>query len=130
MGDFAHPPARVPARIEFASADPQYSVYGWQVTTRRKVREFSYLRGAWAGGFELEGSGSAAVRTPRSFRSGHSYTITIRSANATNKLTERADRSGRLTITVPLGPSNTVQEYPLDGPATGTKVFSTTVTIR
>ena len=130
MSDFAHPPAAVPARIEFASADPQYSVYGWQVTTRRKVREFSYLRGAWAGGFDLEGSGSAVVRTPGSFKRGHRYSVTITSASATNRVIERADRSGQLIITVPLGRSNTVQEYPLDGPTIGTTVFSTTVTIR
>ena len=130
MSDFAHPEARVPSRIEFMSADPQYSVYGWQVTTHRKVREFSTLSRAWAGGFELQGSGSATVRTPAVYRHGRRYTITIRSGSGVSKRSERADRSGRLTASVPLGPSNTVQEYPLDGPPIGTSIYATSVTIR
>jgi hypothetical protein len=41
----------------------------------------------------------------------------------------RADGTGRLTIPVPLGPSDTVQEYPLDGPRLGTTVYTTHVAI-
>ena len=42
---------------------------------------------------------------------------------------ETAGHDRRLMIQVPLGPSNTVQEYPLDGPSTATKVYTTMVTI-
>jgi len=42
----------------------------------------------------------------------------------------RSDRHGRLTIQVPLGPSNTVQEYPGGGPALGTTIYTTRVTVR
>ena len=36
---------------------------------------------------------------------------------------------GYEVIAVSLGPSNAVQEYPLDGPPVGTKIYSTTVSI-
>jgi S-formylglutathione hydrolase FrmB len=36
----------LPTRVDYMSADPRYSVYGWRVTMHRKVREFSYLRRA------------------------------------------------------------------------------------
>jgi hypothetical protein len=43
--------------------------------------------------------------------------------------TEQASSGGSLTIDVPLGPSNTVQEYPLDLAPIGTSVYTTHVTI-
>lgn len=129
MNAFANP-VKSPPKVGYTSADPQYGVYGWQVSTHRAVREFSSLRDAWARGFELQGSGSATVVTPAAFTRGHAYTVTLRSRGGVTSITVRAGRSRRLTITVPLGPSNTVQEYPLDGPALGTKVYTTTVTIR
>jgi S-formylglutathione hydrolase FrmB len=125
MTDFAHaPPA--PARVTYMSADATYSAFGWQVVTRRLVREFSILADAGTTGFTLKGSGSAIVSTPPVYRPRARYKVTFASG-ATQ--TERADRSGRLQIAVTLGPSNTVQEYPLDGPPLGTTVYSKHVAI-
>jgi hypothetical protein len=107
------------------SADAQYGVYGWTVSVNRSVREFSTLRDAWSGGFQLQGSGSATVVTPAVFKRGRSYRVTVGS----RVMSLRADGSRRLRISVPLGPSNKVQEYPLDGPPVATKVYTTTVTI-
>ncbi len=87
--------------------------------------EFSTLSGGWRGGFTLQGSGSATVKTPPVYHPGRRFRITIGSTT----VVERAGRYGRLTISVPLGPSNTVQEYPLDGPPTGTTVYTTHVSI-
>jgi hypothetical protein len=107
------------------SADASYSVFGWQVAMHRGVEEFSTLKNASRAGFTLQGSGSATVKTPAFYHHGRRFRITIGSTS----VVERAGRYGRLTIQVPLGPSNTVQEYALDGPATGTTVYTTQVSI-
>jgi S-formylglutathione hydrolase FrmB len=128
MADFAHPrPA--PSRITYMSADPAYSVFGWQVAMHRAVTEFSTLTAAWAHGFELDGSGSATVLTPARYRRGGRYRIVVRSGSGVRSFTERVGGDRRLRIVVPLGPSNTVQEYPADGPPVGTTVYRTRVTI-
>ncbi len=125
MDDLAHPPA-TPSAVTYTSADNAYSVYGWTVTTHRQVREFSTLAGAGATGFTLQGSGSATVQTPANYRRHAKYRITIRGRTTT----VNTQNAKTLTIQVPLGPSNTVQEYPADGPPVGTKVYSTGVAIR
>jgi hypothetical protein len=125
MADFAHP-AATPSSVTYTSADNPYSVYGWNVTVRRQVREFSTLVGADSAGFELQGSGSATVQTPPTYRAHARYRITIRGRTSTVD----TDAGRRLAIQVPLGPSNTIQEYPADGPAIGTTVYTTKVSIR
>ncbi|TMC47929.1 MAG: esterase family protein [Chloroflexi bacterium] len=57
MDDFAHPPAR-PRRVNYTVADPEYSVYGWQVVMYRPAMEFSTLANADGKGFSLAGSGT------------------------------------------------------------------------
>ncbi|HEY8764055.1 MAG TPA: alpha/beta hydrolase family protein, partial [Solirubrobacteraceae bacterium] len=131
MDVFAHPPA-TPASIYYTSADPSYSDFGWQVTVTRAVREFSTLSSARASGFTLQGSGSATVTTPARYRRGARLHDSVASAQGTFPAFTRrvrVGRSRRLTVTVPLGPSNTTQEYPLDGPPLGTTVFTTRVSI-
>ncbi len=129
MSDFAHPmPA--PTRVMYMSADPQYSIYGWSVTTHRRVREFSTLRNAFAGGFTLLGSGSATVVTPAAFRPGSRHKVRLHSRRGVKTLILHANRRRQLTVNVFLGPSNKVQEYPADGPPAGTKVYATRVTIQ
>jgi S-formylglutathione hydrolase FrmB len=124
MADFEHP-LPPPHAVTYTAAESSYEVFGWQVAMHRAVEEFSTLENASARGFTLEGSGSATVVTPSDYRPRHRYTVTVGSRS----IRERADRRGRLTIEVPLGPSNTVQEYPLDGPPLGTKVYTTQVAI-
>jgi S-formylglutathione hydrolase FrmB len=124
MYDFAHP-LPPPAKITYMAAESTYTIYGWQVRMHRAVEEFSTLSGADRRGFSLSGSGSATVTTPALYRRHRHYRITVGSTTRT----ETAGRNRRLIIQVPLGPSNTVQEYPLDGPSTATKVYTTRVTI-
>jgi hypothetical protein len=73
----------------------------------------------------MTGSGSATVVTPAFYRPGSRFRVTVGSRS----LLERASGAGRLTIDVRLGPSNTVQDYPLNGSPIGTRVFTTRVTI-
>jgi hypothetical protein len=128
---FAHPPA-TPATIDYTSADPSYSAFGWRVSMRRAVREFSTLSSARANGFTLRGSGRATVITPARYRRGSRLRVSVTSAQGTFApltRTLRVGRNRRLAVSVPLGPSNTTQEYPLDGPPLGTTVFVTRVSI-
>jgi hypothetical protein len=127
MHDFAHP-ARPPARFSYMSADGSYGVYGWAVTIHRGVTEFSTLSVS-PGGFMLAGSGRATVVTPARYARGVRYTVTVSSRKGATRAVERPLPGGRLRVEVPLGPSNSVQEYPNDGPATGTIVYTTRVTI-
>jgi S-formylglutathione hydrolase FrmB len=129
MENFSHPFAP-PARVTYMSADPSYSVYGWSVRMHRAVEDFSTLGRAGRGGFSLSGSGSATVTTPAAYRRHSLYRVTVRSAGGTASTMHRTRGKRRLRIEVPLGPSNTVQEYPLDGPSTATRVYTSTVTIK
>jgi S-formylglutathione hydrolase FrmB len=129
MTNFAHP-LPTPSAVTYMSADPVYAVFGWRVTTHRKVREFSNLKGASGAGFTLQGSGSATVLTPGRYRRLTKYRVGVMSGSGTSTQVLRSDRHGRLTIQVPLGPSNTVQEYPGGGPALGTTIYTTRVTVR
>jgi len=124
MADFAHPPP-APRSVTYTSADPAYSAFGWTVVTDRLVREFSTLAGAGPHGFMLEGSGSATVTTPAVYKRGGRYLVSVDG----KRRTIRVGRSRRLTVQVPLGPSDTIQEYPDDGPPVGTHVYTTRVTI-
>jgi S-formylglutathione hydrolase FrmB len=127
MSDFAHP-VPVPKKFTYMSDDAQYSMYGWTVSVKRDVAEFSTLTGG-PGGFTLAGSGTATVTTPARYRNRSRYTVRVFSADAVKTMVLRP-RHRRLVISLPLGPSNTVQEYPNDGPNTGTKVYTTRVAIR
>lgn len=118
-------PAAPPSQITFTNADNAYSVYGWDVTMNRFAREFSTLANASCAGFVLSGSGSATVVTPPCFTPGKTYQVSLsgKSSNVT------APPDGRLTLNVPLGPSNLFQQFTLEADILGTHVYSTTATI-
>lgn len=79
--------------------------------------------------FRLAGSGSATVLTPARYTPGVRYQVAIRWRTGARRVVERSLPDGQLRIEVPLGPSDTVQEYPNDGPPVGTTVYTTRVTI-
>jgi S-formylglutathione hydrolase FrmB len=121
--DLSHPGTR--PKFSYMTTATTYRVYGWKVSIKRRVREFSTLAEAGLRGFVLRGSGSGTVITPARYRAGARYRVVV---GATAR-SVRANRFGRLTINVPLGPSNTVQEYGPDGAPSATKVYSTRVEI-
>jgi len=128
MSDFAHP-MPLPTQITYSSGDDDYAVYGWSVDMHRLAREFSTLADAARTGFELSGSGSATVLTPPDFKPGRSYSVGLFGPYVDTRQTLRAGRDRRLTIQVPLGPSNPYQEYTAQAEAAGTTVYTTNVTI-
>ena len=107
---FAHPPV-APRRVQYTTIDPTFSDYGWEVAITRADREFATLSAASAAGFTLAGSGSGKVTTPGFYRPGSTVQALIRSGSGTTEVSSVADKAGQVTVTVPLGPSNTVDEY-------------------
>jgi hypothetical protein len=131
MGDFEHP-APNPTAFSYESGLPSYSIYGWRVAIDRKVAEFSTISPTGPTAFELQGSGSATVTTPPSLTRKTRYRVTIQSGSGTTTRTLSTGRRRTLTLAVPLGPSDTVQEYTGAQPpaaSPGTTVYTTHVTI-
>ena len=129
MDAFRHPPAR-PRLLTFTSADTTYRIAGWHVAMQRTAREFSTLKDAGRGGFAIAGSGVAKVTTAARFAARRRYAVTrVGDRVARKTSTVRADRHGRLTLTVPLGPPNPFQQDTVQAAVAGTKVFTTRVTI-
>jgi S-formylglutathione hydrolase FrmB len=106
MATFANPPA-APRRFGYLSAEPVFSVYGWRVKMDREVTEFAEITDAGPRGFTLHGSGKASVRTARLYKPRSRHRVSV--GGKAGEL--RADRSGRLTISVPLGTANSTQQY-------------------
>jgi hypothetical protein len=72
------------------------------------------------------------VTTPPVYLRHSSYRVTIRTASKTVVQTLKTGGGRRLTIAVPLGPSDTVQEYTYAQPpasSPGTTVYTTHVAI-
>jgi esterase/lipase superfamily enzyme len=129
MNDFAHP-APAPAAVSYTSADDSYTVYGWSVAMHRAAREFSTLENASKTGFRLAGSGSGTVLTPSVYRPGARYQLTVSGDTVKrHRVLVTASRAGRLSILVPLGPSNPYQEDTAQAEASGTVVYTTAVKI-
>lgn len=113
MATFARPPDR-PGRVGFESIDSSWTQWGWSVDVHRSAaQQFSALMDASAGGFTLQGSGTATVTTPAFYPPRSVWVVSVpgRSPAAVT-----ADSTGRLRVTVALGPdlpSPTVVGLPL-----------------
>jgi S-formylglutathione hydrolase FrmB len=126
MADFGHPPA-TPTAVTYTSADSAYAVYGWNVRMHRAGQAFSTLARANARGFALAGTGSATVTTPALFVPRARYAVGVDPERGGRTSTiATAQSSGRLTVSVPLGPPNPSTEA---SPRTGPPAFTTRVTM-
>jgi hypothetical protein len=99
----------------------------------RRVEEFSTLEQTGKLAFTLQGSGRATVVTPARHARGARYLVTIRTGMGMSTVRVRSSHRGSLTLRVPLGPSDTVQEYSAGGPpapSPGTTVYTTHVTFK
>jgi S-formylglutathione hydrolase FrmB len=131
MRDFAHP-VGVPTAFTYTSDALRYAQFGWTVAMHRRAAEFSTLTVHGPRSFTLQGSGSATLGTPAVFARGSHYRVRLATETGTLQRTLRAGRNRRLQIAVPIGPSDTEQEYSLGeppAPSPGTHVYTTTVTI-
>ena len=119
--------AAAPVRFDYRAIAPRYRIYGWRVAVTRPALEFSALRSRGRQGFSLTGSGTAHVVTARLFRPRTRVAVTARfSFGHPRRTVVRADPSGRLTLTLTLGPGNRAQEY---APGARTTRFRTRVSL-
>lgn len=119
-----------PSPFSHRAIEPSYSVYGWTVSVDRAALEFSSLDGASRDGFSVSGSGVATVTTAPVLTPGQPYDLVLRGESGEQRVTVPADSGGRLTVTVPLGPPNPLQQYfTPDGASPLTTVYTTAVTI-
>lgn len=128
MYDFSHPKP-YPKVITYKSADSTYSSFGWHVTIKRKVQEFSVLKDASKHGFFISGSGTAIIKTPDFYKPFEKIQVTIinfSDNHASQKEILQTNNYGDLTIRVKLGPSNTENEF-TDGYVT--KIYTANVQI-
>lgn len=105
-------PPRFPFR--YRSIAPSFEVYGYHVSVDRQTSEFLDMLNVGPSGLTLQGSGRVTVVTPRLYKAGRRYTI-----NGTGGPPQivTADRGGRLTIRVDLGPSHETEQYQPQGRA-------------
>ena len=130
MFDFAHP-AGNPSSFTYTSADNAFSAYDWRVRMHRTAREFATLADVGRSGFDLSGSGSATVLTPAAYAPGGRYSVELfGDRTRAHRIVVRAGRTGSLTLSVPLGPSNPYRADTPQAQQHGTAVYTTTVTIR
>lgn len=102
MHRFAHPPRRA-KRVYYKSIQSRWTEYGWHVRLHRNRVAFTTLRTADRHGFRISGVGRAIVRTPATYQPKHGYNVRIGKARETL----RADRHGRLRISVPIAETPT-----------------------
>jgi len=101
-------PAVPRAGFRYRSIAPSFSVWGYDVTVKRDVREFLDLHNVGATAMTVQGSGTATIHTASLYRAGKTYVV---SGAAAKPQLVTADRDGRITFSVDLGPSHTQEEY-------------------
>ncbi len=111
--DFAAP-APVPGRVGYRSADPTFSIWGWDLAMRRPNQELVSLDLSTAGDdIGIQGSGVADVTTPARFAPGSPHTVTVSATwagTALDRYTAIADAAGRLHLSVSVGPPHAIDE--------------------
>jgi hypothetical protein len=110
MSVFAHP-RPPPSSFTFTAVEPRYAVYGWSTSLHRPAVEFSTLRVQSRREFSISGSGSATIRTAPLYQPGASVSVVVRDARGAHARRITADDSGRLTVSLALGPGNRYQQF-------------------
>lgn len=117
-----------PTAFPYKTIEPAYGVFGWSVQLTRPALEFSRFE-ATNGGFKLEGSGSATVKTPPVYVVGRQYRVTINGPFHNQTLTLTAGIDKRLSVLVVLGPGNPFQQYSPDQSIYPSGFYTANVTI-
>jgi S-formylglutathione hydrolase FrmB len=98
--------APAPTRFSYCSAEPTWSVYGWDVAFDRAAMEFASLAVTAPESFTVTGSGVASIVTPAQFRPRRAYDVSIGSAPPVGVT---ADAAGRLHLRIDLGATSSVR---------------------
>lgn len=99
-----------PTSFHYSSIETPFSDYGWAVTMHRSATEFATLDVVGSNGLTVTGSGTADLTTGPVFVPAAAYETSIRDEAGSRVIKLIADRSGRLRLTVDLGPANPVQQ--------------------
>ena len=97
-----------PAEFRYRSVAAEFDVWDYRVTVTRAVREFLDLTDVGPGGFVIQGSGQAVVRTAPIYTPGATYLVEGTGAAARLIV---AGNNGRLRIDVDLGPSHQFEQF-------------------
>jgi hypothetical protein len=105
MTTFASP-APLPSTVSYQSIDKTWAQWGWTVVVNRTAaQQFSALNDASSTGFSIHGSGTASVTTPAFYVPGATLHVTTSGPLGASTSTATADASGRLQLSVSLGPA-------------------------
>ncbi len=129
MGSFeSQPPA--PSPFSYRAIENEYDIYEWHVSLDRPVVEFSYFDDVSSAGFVMSGSGVATVTSAPVYKPGATHVVSMSGDFGNDEQEIVADEEGRLTIDVPLGPANLMQQrFTPSGESPLTTVFTTEVAI-
>jgi hypothetical protein len=97
-----------PASFRYRSIFSKFSVWGYDVAVDRPVREFLDLTDVTTQGLHVKGTGKVTITSAARYGRGKRYRI---SGTGLPDATVRADRAGRLTFTVDLGPGHQAEQY-------------------
>jgi len=101
-------PSPLPESFRYRSVAPEFTVWDHVVAVDRDNREFLDLADVTADGFTATGSGTVTLTTAARHRPGSVFTV----EGATDQAqTVVADRAGRLTVIVDLGPSHQADQF-------------------
>ena len=98
-------PVVAPVPFSVSTARTAFTAWGWSFRAHRGVREFAYLR-VGRDALSVTGSGRLDVVTPARYRPRSAHRV--RTGGRTRRVA--ADRRGRLSFSVDLGPSHTAQQ--------------------
>ncbi len=97
-----------PKRFSHVAAEPHFSVWGWDFyADPSRALEFLQVSNAGKRGLTLTGSGTETVTTAAYFKRKQPVDVVI--GGVSQRL--RANRQGRLTFSVELGPPHAAQQY-------------------
>jgi S-formylglutathione hydrolase FrmB len=97
-----------PAAFRYRSVAADFTVWDYQVTVTRDVREFLDLTDVRAEGLTVQGSGRAVIRTAPIYDPGATYLVEGAGGQPQAIV---AGPNGRLRITVDLGPSHQFEQF-------------------
>lgn len=116
-----------PATFEHRAIEPVVDVWGWRVEADpERSLEFLHLQGVSVDGLTLVGSGRTTVTTPTLFTGASQVAVT-----GAEPMLATPDATGRITVTVDLGPANQTQALTpgAANPATTQTVTFTPMTV-
>ena len=124
----------LPRSFRYRSIASRFSIYGYDVTVTRDHPEFLDLTNVSEGGLTVQGTGKAVVTTAPRYLPNGEYQVATGEGDGATISRIRADREGRISVPIHLGPSHDAEQYSPQArleEAAGAYTFATrTITIR